>query len=33
LGKAFAGEFEAVSNDLSDFRKLTGFLLCTGMPS
>jgi len=33
LGKAFAGEFEAVSNDLNDFRKLTGFLLYTGMPS
>jgi hypothetical protein len=33
LGKAFAGEFEAVSNDLYGFRKLTGFLLCTGMPS
>jgi len=33
LGKAFAGEFEAVSNDLHDFRKLTGFLPFTGMPS
>jgi len=33
LGKAFTGEFEVVSNDLNDFRKLIGFLLCTGMPS